>query len=595
VPDAAAQAKAEELIRQVLADEYARAKADPAARARLVQTLREQGRETRDDPAARFVLFREARDLAASSGDFTTALQVVGELAERYAIDLPAMRLDTLVRAAPAVKGPAAGRDLAQIAVELLDELVEAERHELALKLLPAAKAAAETAADKLLAGEVARRAEALPLLHKEFERLRPLVKKLKARPDHPKANLELGTYHALLRGQWAKGLPLLARGADAGLKKLASLDLAGPQEAARQLELADGWRDQAQKRSGLAQVHLLLRAAHWYQQAAQQLPAPERARAEEQLKAIAARLPAGYRLTGLYAAVRRLEGHRGSVTCVLFARDGQRLLTASGDGTIRLWDAASGQERKRIEGHGNWVRSVVLSADGRRLLSGGDDGKVRLWDLASGREQRRFDGHTEWVRAVAFLPDGKRAVSASDDHTLRLWDVESGKELRRFTGHAGYVLSLALSRDGRRLLSCGDDRTVRLWDVESGKELRRLDGHGGNVNAVAFAPDDRRAASASSDGTVRLWDVSSGAELKRMKGHKGSVWCVTFSPDGRQVLSGGADGTARLWDAAGGGELRRLTGHGALVLAVAFAPDGRQLLTGSGDKTAWLWGELAR
>jgi WD40 repeat protein len=107
----------------------------------------------------------------------------------------------------------------------------------------------------------------------------------------------------------------------------------------------------------------------------------------------------------------------------VVYSLDGARLLaSASGDGTVRVWDVTSGTERVRLSGHDGSVLSVVFSPDGTRLASGGEDGTVRVWDALSGAEQACLTGHDGWVRSVVFSPDGARLASAGADGTVRLW-----------------------------------------------------------------------------------------------------------------------------------------------------------------------------
>ena len=177
---------------------------------------------------------------------------------------------------------------------------------------------------------------------------------------------------------------------------------------------------------------------------------------------------------------LQTFAGHTGGVTALAVLPDG-RALSGSEDGTLRLWDLASGESRV-LAGHTGGVTALAVLPDGR-ALSGSDDGTLRLWDLASG-ESRVLAGHTHRVTALAVLPDG-RALSGSDDHTLRLWDLASG-ESRVLAGHTGWVTALAVLPDGRAL-SGSDDGTLRLWDLASG-ESRVLAGHTGWVYGAGGA-----------------------------------------------------------------------------------------------------------
>jgi len=121
---------------------------------------------------------------------------------------------------------------------------------------------------------------------------------------------------------------------------------------------------------------------------------------------------------------LRRLGLPVDRFLCAVFSTDGQRLLSGGTDGSVRLWDLASGQELSRCQGHRNKVISVSLSPDGRRALSGSYDRTVRLWDLASGRQVCVCRGHTDIVDSVAFSADGHTALSGSRDGTVRVWQL---------------------------------------------------------------------------------------------------------------------------------------------------------------------------
>jgi WD40 repeat protein len=269
----------------------------------------------------------------------------------------------------------------------------------------------------------------------------------------------------------------------------------------------------------------------------------------------------------------------------VTFSPDGRFIVSASQDGTLKLWDVATGALIRsiiRTARDGQVVRglsSVAFSYDSKYVLSAGEDKTPKLWDVVTGKFVRGFEGHSEGIRSVAFSRDGRRLLTASWDKTMKLWDLATGRSIRTIEMYKD-VWSVAYSPDGRFALSANFDKTLTLWDLASGAAIRVFEGHTNEVRSVAFSPNGRLAVSGSADSTLKLWDVTTGSIIRSFVGHASAVGSVAFSPNGRRILSGSQDGTVKLWDAATGALIRNFDGVKEFNCSVTFSPNGSKVFS---------------
>jgi WD40 repeat protein len=595
IPSVPEQERAGRLILELYEKDLAKADKDPAARAQLALTFLQEGKDTTDDLAGRYMLFRAARMLAAKAGDAPTALQAIDDAAQDFAVaeaHVLQAKIHVLTTASKAVRTPERYHTVVDAALVLLQEAVAADDYESALELAGTADRVALKLKNVPLVSSIRKRRQGILASQQEYARWKPFAEALKTDPRDAKASLEMGKYLAFVKGNWGKGLRLLAQGCDENLQATANLDLADPRLAEQQAALAERWLAAADQAKDKSAVNLLLRAYHWDVQALAGLDGAERQRVEKQMAAITNRLPPEYRVGEIVEEYRKIQGRGGPVYGVSLAPDGRKAASGGADNGIYLWDITTGKEIRRLDGHAGRVWTVAFAPDGRRLASGGFDNNIRLWDLVSGREIRRSPMmHQDYVRSVAFSREGRHLLSGGDDRIVRHWNADTGRQLHAFAGHEHFVWCVAISPDGKRGLSGSLDKTARLWDLAGGEELRKLTGHTDTVLSVAFSPDGHRALTGSTDKTVKLWDLDTGKVLHTFQGHKGYVDSVAFSPDGRRALSAGHDRTLILWDAQTGKLLRRLEGNRLPVWSVAFSRDGRLAVSGGEDGTIRIWG----
>ena len=251
-----------------------------------------------------------------------------------------------------------------------------------------------------------------------------------------------------------------------------------------------------------------------------------------------------------------------------------------------RIYAAAlEGVQVKGIEGAD--INSVALEQNGKRLLTASDDGTVKVWDANTGVELGEYKGHENWVWGADFSPDGKYAASASRDLTVKIWRVSNPSVAINATGHRASVYDVAWHPGGEVVASGAGDQTVILWDPTTGDAIRTLRGHNDDVTAIDFSPDGNSLASTSKDGVVRIWDWRTGARLGTMS-TGGQANDVKFSKNGQMIATANDAGKIRIWETTG----QQITtiDHGVRAFALAFINNDKTIATSGVNPEIRLW-----
>jgi len=334
------------------------------------------------------------------------------------------------------------------------------------------------------------------------------------------------------------------------------------------------------------------------------------------------------------------LRGHEGAVVSVMFNGAGNALLTASLDGTARIWRIDASGESIVLKHSNAPLTSATFSHDGRRIVTVATDGGARIWNGDGTGKPIVLQGHDQALRMAGFSPDDTRVVTASNDGTARVWRVADGVSLAVLRGHRAAVRSAVFSSKGDHILTASDDGTCRLWAIDGASSQKTFDFATGlaQFSSASFSPDQSKIIVASSEGTGWILSPTGEFAFISLIGDSSPISSALYSPDGKWIVTAWQSGRVRLWDAE---ELKPLgkksqsnfefqtpsparkaifspdSSRGAVitedgsayvwpldrpeerlalgrhdgpVLDIAFSPDGTRLATASSDATIRIW-----
>lgn len=240
-----------------------------AQKLKLARDLLNLGRKSESEPTERFVFLRRAMETASDGGDAALMLQAVNAIAALFDVDRLAVQAKVLLKFAEEAGDSAAIKSFVDSSREVIDRALAEDRYEPALNLATAAYHLSMKPAGREYRKPTYDRRQEIQALVDQWKKLEEARATLTERPDDPAANQALGSWLCLEKGDWAAGLPHLAKGSDESLKRLASEELSSsPTSTEAQLKLADAWWNLAESRKGREKDSLLLHAASWYQAA---------------------------------------------------------------------------------------------------------------------------------------------------------------------------------------------------------------------------------------------------------------------------------------------------------------------------------------
>ena len=292
----------------------------------------------------------------------------------------------------------------------------------------------------------------------------------------------------------------------------------------------------------------------------------------------------------------RELKGHVGEAYAVAYSPNDKELVTGGQDGTVRIWEVATGNMLAVLKEHTSCVNSIDFAPDGDTFVTASCDKTIKLWSLSRRLVTRTLTDHTLEVDSCQFVDGGKLLISVSRGtpeskgpllKEVRVHDAAIGEIRSGWPGPSEKYWWFACHRSGNTLVSNtqgmatvwkreGDawkamnrfgvarpwgafispdeeyllvpswPRHVETFRLADGAIVSTLDGRGGPVSNICFSPSGKLFATCAE--SLRIWEYPSGIAKCSFCGPSG-VWAAAWSRSEETIATVASDGIVRIWD----------------------------------------------
>lgn len=303
-----------------------------------------------------------------------------------------------------------------------------------------------------------------------------------------------------------------------------------------------------------------------------------------------------------------RLESHQEKVLGVSVSPDGNNIISASGDETVKIWNW-KGELLNNQSEHEDQVWVVRYSHQNNLFASSGFDKKIIVWHIEENNlKTMSLTGHMQRVYDLSFSANDKFIASSSKDGTVRIWDLQTGKEIKKQEegkeGSSYRIYGVDFHPNKQEIVAyTGNGNGIKIWNWRSKYPPILIGKHNNLPLLVRFNSKGSMLVSCDDQGSIKLWEIDNSKKIiGEIQGHSQAVYGIEFSPDGKKLASASLDGTIKIWNID---EVRKsfqdnreavkksretLKGHISAVNRIEFSPDSNFLISSSNDKTIKIW-----